>query len=135
MYYYSFLIFFLPFIPTLPCPAPHTPALSSALLHDHGLYISSLASLFPMPFLTSPSFMTSSYASYSLYLPFPTLPLSLSTENLPCDLHFSGSVSVLLHMVKFCLLTVKGLLYIYERFFLVFVLSAFDIRIITSLIK
>ena len=67
----QFSQFFL-FIPPPPCtPQPFSIPL---LVYVHGLYISSLSSLFPIPFLTSPVFlMPTNYASSSLYL-FPLYP-------------------------------------------------------------
>ena len=85
--------FFLPFIPHCPAPLlqPAFPHLSSCLWVIH---ISSLASPFPILFLTSLYFVPTIYASYSLSLP-PIPPIPLPTDNPPCDLHFCDSVPVL----------------------------------------
>ena len=97
--------FFPPLYSPLPCtpfpPAFH-PFLSSCPWVVH---ISSLASPFPILFLTSPVyFVPTIYASSSLYL-FPYSPLSLPTDKPPCDLHFCDSVPVLLVcLVHFCFL-------------------------------
>ena len=65
---------FLPFIPLLPCtPRPSSiPPLSSC---PWVIHISSLASLFPVPFLISPClFYAYQYASYSLHLSLDSSP-------------------------------------------------------------
>ena len=55
------------------------------------VYIISLTSLFHIPFLTSPYFMSTSYASFSLYLFPPTVPSPSPLKSL----HFSDSVPLL----------------------------------------
>ena len=60
---------FLSFSLLHPAPTSSIPPLYLWVVH-----ISSLASLFPILFLTSPYFMPTSYASYSLYLPPNSLP-------------------------------------------------------------
>ena len=97
--YYSCPMFCLLFPSTLytptRIPAPTPASFSSCPWVVH---ISSLASTFPILFLTSPVYyLPTIYASYSLYL-FSLSPFS-PTDNPPCDLHFCGSVPVLL----FCL--------------------------------
>ena len=74
---------------TLPQALPH---LSSG---SWVIHISSLASTFPILFLLSPAyFVLTIYITYSLYLSsiFPPPP---PADNPPCDLHFCGSVPVL----------------------------------------
>ena len=66
------------------------------------IHISSLDSTFPILFLTSPYFVPTNYASYSLYLT-PSSPHCLPIDNPPYDLHFCGSVPVLVvHLVCSC---------------------------------
>ena len=85
---------FSPFYSPLPCtslPSPF-PHLSSCTWVIH---MSSLASPFPMLFLTSPCL----FYAYHLCFLFPVLfppfsPLPLPTDNPPCDLHFCDSVLV-----------------------------------------
>ena len=84
-----------------PCTPPptHIPPFSSC---PWVIHVSSLTSPFPIPFLTSPYFMPTNYAAYSLYLSPPILPLP--PENPPCDLYFCDSVPVLVVcLVCFCL--------------------------------
>ena len=68
--------FFSPLYSPLPCTSPPTiiPHLSSC---PWVIHVNSLASSFPILFLTSPYFVPTIYASYSLYL-FPHSSLSLS---------------------------------------------------------
>ena len=102
--YYSCPIFsFIPLWPEHPLP-PAFPHFSSCPWIVH---ISSLASIFPIPFLTYPClFSTYHYATYFLYLSPLSLPFTPShspTFNPPCDLHFCGSVPVLvICLVCFC---------------------------------
>ena len=86
--------------PCMPLP-PSFPHLSSC---PWVIYISSLASPFPILFLTSPVyFVPTIYASYSLDLFPPFSLLSLLTDNPPCDLHFCSAVLVLVVcLVCFC---------------------------------
>ena len=59
------------------------------------ILISYLASTFPTLFLPSPVYFPPIiYAFYSLYLP-PPFPSHSPVDNPPCDLHFCGSVPVL----------------------------------------
>ena len=68
------------------------------------ILISSLASTFPILFLPSPCLSSTYHLCYLFSVPF--LPLSPShspADNPPCDLHFCGSVSVLIVcLVFFC---------------------------------
>ena len=67
------------------------------------ILISSLASTFPILFLPSRYFLPTIYATYSLYLSPPLSPSHSPVDNPPCDLHFCGSVPVLLVcLVCFC---------------------------------
>ena len=78
--------FFHLFIPLHPAPTP-PPAFPHLSSCPWVLHISSLASPFPTLFLTSPYFVPTIYASYSLYL-YPIALIPLPTDNPPCDLHF-----------------------------------------------
>ena len=93
-----------PLYSPLPCTPPQ-PAFSLFNSCPWVVHISSLASPFPILFLTSPC-LFSTYHLCSLFpLPFPysPLPLPLSADNPPCDLHFCDSVPVLVVcLVCFC---------------------------------
>ena len=98
----NFPLFILP----LPC-TPQPSSIPPPLVHIH---TSSLTSLFPIPFSTSPHLFfayqlcflfPTNYASYSLYLSPTILPLPLLTEKPPCDVHFSDSVPVLVVCLVF----------------------------------
>ena len=91
--YYSFPIF----SPIYPQSALH-PSTHQHLLPFSScqwvVYISSLASTFPILFLTSPCL----FCAYHLYFlfPVPSPPfLPLATDNPPCDLYFHDSVPIL----------------------------------------
>ena len=95
--------FFSPLYYLPPC-TPHPPAFPHLTSCPWVIRISSLASPFPVLFLTSP---------VDLYLPFMLLipctfspilsPPPLPTHNPPCDLHFCDSVPVLVVcLVCFC---------------------------------
>ena len=87
--------FFLPFIPHCPAPLlqPAFPHLSSCLWVIH---ISSLASLFPILFLTSPCLFCTYHLCFLFPVPFPSFsPLHVCANNLLCDLYFCESVPVL----------------------------------------
>ena len=68
------------------------------------ILISSLASTFPTLFLPSPCLFSTYHLCYLFSVPFPPLSPSQSPiDNPPCDLHFCGSVSVLVVcLVFFC---------------------------------
>ena len=66
------------------------------------IHISSLASTFPILFLPSPCLFSTYYLCYLFSVPFPPLSPSQSPiDNPPCDLHFCGSVSVLVVCLAF----------------------------------
>ena len=94
---------FPPFTPLCPAylPCPH----SHSLVHVCESYTRVLWLLhFPYHSHSPPVYsLPTIYATYSLYL-FPPLSLSHSSaENPPCDLHFCGSVPVLVVcLVCFC---------------------------------
>ena len=80
--------FFLPFIPfchAAPLP-PSFPHLSSC---PWVVYISSLASPFPILFLTFPCLFCTYHLCF--LFPVPSPPHPLPAENPPCDLHFGES--------------------------------------------
>ena len=92
---------FFPLCPPLSFPLVISPlSLCPWIVH-----ISSLASPFPILFLTSHCiFLATNYAFQSLYL-FPILPVPLSTNSPPNDLHIYDSVPVLVVcLVCFCFL-------------------------------
>ena len=90
--------------PTPPCPPPslpHSPPYSSC---PWVILISSLASTFPTLFLPSPCLFYTYHLYYLFSVPFPPLSSSQSPiDNPPYDLHFCGSVPVLVVcLVFFC---------------------------------
>ena len=94
---------FPPFTPLHP--AHHLP---TTLPHFSScpwvVHISSLASTFPILFLTSPCLFSTYHLYYLFFVPFLHPPTHSPTDNLPCDLHFCGSVPVLVVcLVCFCL--------------------------------
>ena len=69
---------------------------STPLAHVHGSYICSLASIFPILFLTSPCLSSTYYLCYLFSVSFPPLSPSHSpTDNPPRDLYYCDSVPVL----------------------------------------
>ena len=105
-FYFIFLIYLLimllqlshfpPFTPLHPAhPIPPTfPPYSSC---PWVIHISSLASTFPILFLTLPRLFSTYHLYYLFSVPFPPLSPSHSPVDYPpYDLHFGGSVPVLL---------------------------------------
>ena len=96
-FFYSasyFLIYFIDYAITVPlfplCPSlPSTPIPSRNLPIMH---ISSLASPFPILFLTFPCLFCTYQLCFLFRVPFSPFP----ADNSPNDLHIYGSVSVLL---------------------------------------
>ena len=89
--------FFLSFIPLLPVPPlpPSFPHLSSC---PWVIHISSLASLFPILFLTSPCLFCAYQSCFLFPVPLPPfspLPGPFLTDNSPGDLHFCVSLPIL----------------------------------------
>ena len=89
--------FFLTFIPLHRTAPSHqysiTPHLSSCPWVVH---ISSLASPFPILFLTSPSLFCTYHLCFLFPVPFPPFsPLLLTADKPPSDLHFCDSIPVL----------------------------------------
>ena len=90
---------FPPFTPLHPAH-PLTPTVPPYSSCPQVVHISSLASTFPILFFTSPCFLPTIYATYSLS---PLSPSHSLADNPPCDLHFCGSVPVLVVcLVCFC---------------------------------
>uniref|UniRef100_K9IGT4 Uncharacterized protein n=1 Tax=Desmodus rotundus TaxID=9430 RepID=K9IGT4_DESRO len=96
------LFFFLLIIPLLT--VPHPPSFHKLSSCPWVIYISSLAFPFPILFLTSPCLFCIYYLCFLFPVTFPPFsPLSLPTDNPPCDLHFCDSVPVLVVcLVHFC---------------------------------
>ena len=93
------------FLPLYP-PPPSTPIPSSNRLLSScpwATHLSSLASPFPILFLTSPVYFVPANL-YLIPVPFPPFsPLPLPADNFPCDLHFCDSAHVLVVcLVLFC---------------------------------
>ena len=94
--YAIIVVLFSPLHSPPPCTPPPThipPPFSSCPWVVH---ISSLASTFPILFLPSPCLFYTYHLCCLFSVPFPPLSPSHSPiDNPPCDLHFCGSVSVL----------------------------------------
>ena len=102
--------FFLPF-PSLYSgflvPPAFLPPFSSC---PWVIHTCSLASPFPLLFLTSPClFLPTNYACYSLYI-FPSSLLPRPTDTPPCDLHFCDSVTVLVVCLVFFFFSFSSLI-------------------------
>ena len=87
--------------PSGPPPPSHIPPHRSC---PWVILISSLASTFPTLFLPSPCLFSTYHLCYLFSVPFPPLSPSHSpVDNPPCDIHFCGSVPVLVVcLVFFC---------------------------------
>ena len=95
----DYAITVVPHFSPLYCPPPCTP-LSIAFPHLSScpwvIHVSSLASTFPILFLPSPCLFSTYHLCYLFSEPFPPLSPSHSpADNPSCDLHFCGSVPVL----------------------------------------
>ena len=108
-YFYIFIDYAVTVVP-FPClhSTPSCPPLSPTFPPYSScpwvMHISSLASTFPILFLPSPCLFPTYHLCYLLSVPFPPLsPSHSSVDNPPCDLHFCGSVPVLVVcLVCFC---------------------------------
>ena len=67
------------------------------------IQISSLASTFPILFLTSPCLFSNYHVCYlfSVHFPRTIFPFHFPTDNPPCDLHFCSCSSCLLSLFLF----------------------------------
>ena len=78
-----------PLYPAHPLPPTFPPYSSCPWL------ISSLASTFPTLFLPSPCLFSTYHFCYLFSVPFSPSPSHSPVDNPPCELHFCGSVPVL----------------------------------------
>ena len=95
---------FPPFTPLRPAHTllPTFPSFSSC---PWVLHTSSLASTFPILFLTSPCLFSTYHLCYLFSVPFhPFSPSHSPVDNPSCDLHFCGSVPVLVVCLVFVFL-------------------------------
>ena len=98
IYFIDYAITVVPFPPLTPlCPAhpvpPTFPPISTCPLVVH---VSSLAATFPILFLTSSCLFSTYHLCYLFSVLFlPLAPSHSPIDNPPCDLHFCGSVPVL----------------------------------------
>ena len=89
---------FIPLCPAHPLP-PSFPLFSSC---PWVIHISSVASTFPILFLTSPCLFSMYHLCYLFSVPFPPPPHS-PANNPSCDLHFCDSVpGLVVCLVCFC---------------------------------
>ena len=89
---------FTQFHPAHPLPPTFPPYSSCPWV----ILISSLASTFPTLLLPSPCLFSTYHLCYLFSVPFPPLSPSQSPiDNPPCNLHFCGSVSVLVVCLVF----------------------------------
>ena len=94
--------FFSPLYSPLPCTPPPSSIPPSLSLCPWVIHISSLASPFPILFLTSPCLFCTYQVCFLLPVPFLfILPFSLPPDNTPCDLHFCDSVPVVVVCLVF----------------------------------
>ena len=101
LYYYTCPNFFLPFISLRPV-LPLTPPFPHLSLCSWVIPVSSLASPFPILFLTSPCLFYTYQLCFLFPVPFPWFsPFPLPTGNPPCDLHFCDSGPVLVVCLAF----------------------------------
>ena len=109
--YYSFPNF-PPLSPLCPVPANPPASPPPPLVHVH-VHISSLVSLFPIPFFNSTCLFYAYQLCFLFPVPYlPTLPLPI--DNPPCDLHFCDSVPVLVVCLVFVLLFSFFLRFIFQ---------------------
>ena len=96
----QFFLLFIPLCPATPLPPAFPTNLSSC---PWVVYISSLASPFPILFLTSPCLFCTHQLCF--LFPVPFLPFSrhpLPADNPSCDLQFCDSVPVLVVCLAYC---------------------------------
>ena len=97
VYFIDYAITVVPFFsPLSPCSTCTTPSLPRFSSCPWVVHISSLASPFPILFLTSPCLFCTYNLCFLFPIPFPSFsPLHLPTDNPPYDLSFCESVPVL----------------------------------------
>ena len=119
------------FLSCIPLPSSIEPPLvdvyGSCIVITCKAVITSLASPFPVLFLTSRCLFCAYQLCFLFPVPFSSiLPLPLPTNNPPCDLHFCDSVLVLVVCFLFylCLLSsvVDGSVFVVFLLFIVFYL-------------
>ena len=99
VYFVDYAIIVFPIFPSLsplhpayPLPPAFLPFSSCQWV----IHISSLASPFPILFLTSPCVFCTYQLCFLFPVPFPLFsPLHLPVDNPPCDLHFGDTIPVL----------------------------------------
>ena len=98
--------FFSPFYSSPPCTAPLPPAFPTLSSCPWVVHVSSLASPFPILFLTSPCLFCACQLCFLFPVPFPPFSsFPLPADNPPNDLHLYHSVPVLVVcLVCFCFL-------------------------------
>ena len=97
--------FFIPFIPLHPV-LPIPPSFFHLSSHLWVIHTSSLASPFPVLFLTSPCLFCTYALCFLFPVPFPPFsPHPIPTDSPPSDLHFCDSVPILVVcLAYFCFL-------------------------------
>ena len=115
----------------LPTPSlPHSPY-SSCLWVTH---ISSLASAFPILFLPSPCLFSTYHLCYLYSVSFPLLSPSHSpVNNPPCDLHFCGSVPILVVCLVCFFVVVLGVVVNNCEFAVIFTIHIFYLLFLRSI--
>ena len=103
IYFIGYAVTLVPFFSSLYSPPPCTPlpsAFPAPQFMSMVIHISSLASTFPILFLTSLCLFCAYHLCFLFPVPFsPFSTLPLPADNPPCDLHFSDSVPVLVVFV------------------------------------
>ena len=95
---------FSPLYSSPPC-TPLPPAFPQLRSFPWVVHISSLASISPILFWTSPCLFCTYHLCFLIPVPFPPLPpCLLPNDNPPCDLYFCDSVPVLVNSLVFCFL-------------------------------
>ena len=108
MYFIDYTITVVPIFSPLSSPPPSTapPTSIPPLVCPWVIHINSLASSFPIVFLTSPCLFCTYHLCFLFPVHFPTFsPFYLPNDNPPCDLCFCDSVLVVVVcLVHFCFL-------------------------------
>ena len=97
MYFIDYAITIVLIFPFSPPPTgTPIPSSSTSLVHHWVLHIGSLASSFPVLFLTSPCLFCTYQLCFLITAPFPSFSLfPFRTDNPPNDLHICDSVPAL----------------------------------------